>query len=293
MTGRRRSPLTGSGVQVELAQRLRNLRDASGLTLRQLSAKSGYSYGALSQAESGRTVPSWELVTAFVQTCGEEPAQWRQLWEVVRTKVTPSTPLAQQEPTPQQQEADEPADTAPSQDDPADRPGRRGSVRVAAAVAVALALLGVLTWLSLSKPWVGHTAATSSTSSHAARDNTDPYADGCKADEKQVDWQPVHRKGGAAFGTIILMYSPACQAEWGYLNAPNSTAWTIHIATHRVPGQQALRWQFSGHAASGSWGNVLSTLGGCVYAEAYVVDKTGEGPHARTACIQPTAPPHA
>lgn len=282
MTGRRRSPLTGSGVQVELAGRLRNLRDASGLTLRQLSEKSGYSHGALSQAESGRTVPSWELVTAFVQTCGEDPAQWRQLWEVVRTKATspaPPSPPAQQEPVPQ---------------DPP-RPPRRRSVRVAPVLAAALALLGALAWLALGRPGSGsgHTAAAPSARSLAARDDTDPYADGCKADEKQLDWQPVRRKGGAAFGTIILMYSPACQAEWGYLNAPNSTAWTIHIVTHRVPGRQILRWQFSGRAASGSWGNVLSTQRGCVYAEAYVADKAGEGPHARTACIQPTGAPHS
>jgi transcriptional regulator with XRE-family HTH domain len=286
MTGRRRSPLTGSGIRVELAQRLRNLRDASGLTLRQLAAKSGYSHGALSQAESGRTVPSWELVTAFVQTCGEDSAQWRQLWEIVRTEVVPPTALARQEPIPQPQDVAEPAD----------RPRRRRSVRVAAVVAVALALLGVLTWLALSRPWAGsHTATATAASARslAAHDNTDPYADGCKADEKQLDWQPVHRKGGATFGTIILMYSPACQAEWGYLNAPNSPAWTIHIVTHRVPGREVLTWQFSGHAASGSWGNVLSMRHGCVYAEAYVVDKAGEGLHARTACIQPTASPLA
>ncbi|MGW1564678.1 DUF2690 domain-containing protein [Streptomyces sp. NPDC002144] len=151
-------------------------------------------------------------------------------------------------------------------------------------------LSGVLTWLSLSMPWAGdHTSPAASARSIAAHDDTDPYADGCKADEKQLDWQPVYRKSGVTFGTIILMYSPACRAAWGYLNAPNSTAWTIHIDTHRIPGRRAIRWQFSGDVALGSWGNVLSTLHGCVYAEAYVVQGGVEGPHARTACIQPTA----
>src|SRR5450756_3197676 len=80
MSGRRRSPLIGSGFLIELAQRLRDLRDARGLTLRQLAAKSGYSSGARSRAEAGRTVPSGELVTAFVQACGEDPLRWRHAW---------------------------------------------------------------------------------------------------------------------------------------------------------------------------------------------------------------------
>jgi transcriptional regulator with XRE-family HTH domain len=74
----------GSGVGAEFARRLRDLRDASGLTLRLLAIKSGYSQGALSQAESGRAVPSWEITTAFIQVCGDDPSLWRQLWEVAR-----------------------------------------------------------------------------------------------------------------------------------------------------------------------------------------------------------------
>jgi hypothetical protein len=64
-------------------------------------------------------------------------------------------------------------------------------------------------------------------------------------------------------------------------------AWTIYINAFRIPGPGAARWHFSGDMPYGSWGNVLSTRPGCVYAEAYVADKTGEGPHARTACIKP------
>ncbi len=121
----------------------------------------------------------------------------------------------------------------------------------------------------------------------AALDNTDPYADGCKLDEKRLDGQKVYRRDGHLFGTIFLVYSHACRAEWGYLDAPNSSAWTIHINTYRIPGLTATRWHFSGNTAYGSWGNVLSTREGCVYTEAYVVDRDGQGPPARTACIQP------
>jgi transcriptional regulator with XRE-family HTH domain len=288
MAGRRRSPLTGSGIPVELAQRLRNLRDASGLTLRQLAAKSGYSSGALSQAESGRTVPSWDMVTAFVQTCGGDPAQWCQLWELA--------------------DAERPEPSAPSEPEPSKPPlptldidaavpveqVRRRWNRPVTAVAVAAAVVvlsGAAAWMAGGQPprAPANTAAPARVID-AARDNTDPYADGCKADEEQLNWQPVYRRGGRVFGSILLMYSPACQAAWGYLEAPNSSAWTIHIITHRIPGP-VIQWQFSGDVPYGSWGNVLSTRHGCVYTEAYVVDKSGEGPHARTACIQPTPPP--
>jgi len=281
MSGRRRSPLIGSGFLIELAQRLRDLRDARGLTLRQLAAKSGYSSGALSQAEAGRTVPSWELVTAFVQACGEDPLRWRHAWELART---PSPPPARIEPPLPSLEVD-----AADRVRPARRPWRRPVLGGAAAAL--LALCAVVAWLAVDQPRT-HGPLIAAPSVRlvvtAAYDNTDPYEDGCKADEKQLDWQPVYRRSGAMFGSIILMYSPACQAAWGYLNGPNSSAWTIHIVTRRIPGPGIVRWQFSGNIDSGSWGNVLSTRRGCVYAEAYVVDRSGEGPHARTACIQPT-----
>ncbi|HKS99055.1 MAG TPA: helix-turn-helix transcriptional regulator, partial [Rugosimonospora sp.] len=65
-----------------LARRLRGMRDDRGLTLREVAHKSGYSQASLSTAESGRRLPSWDLVQAFVQSCGEDPALWRQLWEL-------------------------------------------------------------------------------------------------------------------------------------------------------------------------------------------------------------------
>ena len=82
MAGRKRAAIEGSGAAVEFAQRLRDLRDASGMTLRQVASKSGYSTAALSMAESGRRAPSWELAEAFVQACGGAPTEWRQLWEL-------------------------------------------------------------------------------------------------------------------------------------------------------------------------------------------------------------------
>jgi len=85
VSGRKRQPLYTTGPRAELAKRLRALRAGRGMTLRELAARSGYSLASMSNAESGRRVPSWEVLAAFVQSCGHDPAQWRQLWEVARS----------------------------------------------------------------------------------------------------------------------------------------------------------------------------------------------------------------
>src|SRR5579859_7634209 len=102
MAGRKRTDLNATGLSGELARRLRAARDESRLTLRQLAARSGFSASALSVAESGRSVPSWDLLAAFVQACGQDPARWRQLWEITQAEAAATREAA----------ADDPADDA-------------------------------------------------------------------------------------------------------------------------------------------------------------------------------------
>lgn len=59
-------PLT----QRSLAIDLRKLRKESGLTISELAQRSHYSAAALSTAASGKSVPTWEMVEAFVEGCG-------------------------------------------------------------------------------------------------------------------------------------------------------------------------------------------------------------------------------
>ncbi|MEU2953706.1 helix-turn-helix domain-containing protein [Streptomyces xanthochromogenes] len=56
--------------QRSLAAEMRALRKSSGLTVSELSARIMYSPAAISQGTSGKTVPSWDLVEAFVRGCG-------------------------------------------------------------------------------------------------------------------------------------------------------------------------------------------------------------------------------
>jgi DNA-binding SARP family transcriptional activator len=174
--------------------------------------------------------------------------------------------------------------------------GRRTSPKWRAALwsacavgAIAVTAGGYMLWSSFPAP-AAH-AARSATRVSAARDNTDPYADGCTGDRKAVDWEQVYWPGGRRlFGTLVMYYSAACQAGWGYLYGPNSAAWTIHIITNRPSDHATMPWQFSGKAKPGSWGNVLSTRPGCVYIEAFVSSKAGTGPWAITPCFIGTLP---
>jgi DNA-binding SARP family transcriptional activator len=170
-----------------------------------------------------------------------------------------------------------------------DRRRRSGGRRVGLWAACALVAIAIgsayLLWPSAAPS--GHEANPAGTVS-AARDNTDPYADHCTADRKAIDWEPVYWPSRKLFGSLVLYYSPACQAAWGYLYAPNSTAWTIHIIPDRPSGDVSIPWQFSGNTGNGSWSNVLSTRPGCVYIEAFVSSMAGTGPRAITPCFTGT-----
>jgi transcriptional regulator with XRE-family HTH domain len=98
MAGRKRSALAATGARADLALELRRLRDDRGMTLRQLAARSGYSAATLSMVESGRRVPSWDVLAAFVQSCGADPAEWRLLWRRAAQQETETT--ASQVPSP-------------------------------------------------------------------------------------------------------------------------------------------------------------------------------------------------
>jgi ABC-type phosphate transport system substrate-binding protein len=63
-----------------LASALRDLRKGSGLNLTQLADKASCSVGALSEAASGKRVPTWEIMRAYVAGCGGDPGDWLGLW---------------------------------------------------------------------------------------------------------------------------------------------------------------------------------------------------------------------
>ncbi len=76
------------------AYRLVKLRDEIGLTSAQLAAMTDYSEADLEEATSGRTLPSWELTSAYIQACGDNPEQWRPWWEHALKSAGPAAAVA-------------------------------------------------------------------------------------------------------------------------------------------------------------------------------------------------------
>ncbi|NUT17992.1 MAG: helix-turn-helix domain-containing protein [Hamadaea sp.] len=89
MVSRGEQPLDPStGILARFASRLRELRESAGRpSYSTLAARTHYSRSALAQATDGRKLPSWPVVQAYVQACGADVEQWRQLWCDVRDGV--------------------------------------------------------------------------------------------------------------------------------------------------------------------------------------------------------------
>ncbi|MEF9905553.1 peptidoglycan-binding protein [Streptomyces sp. P9-A2] len=83
-----------------LVVRLRRLKDHSGLSLRQLAAKTGYSTSSWERYLGGRSLPPRNAVEALASVTGEDPTRLLAVWEVAaeawsgRTATAPAGPIA-------------------------------------------------------------------------------------------------------------------------------------------------------------------------------------------------------
>lgn len=145
--GRRETPLPEAAPAPlrEFAQGLRDLRAAADLTFAEVEERSGYGKGRLSEAASGRWLPSDDVTRGFVGACGGDRAT-QELW-VDRARTLRADPAvaaytgkpAEKEPAPSAVE--------PPADAPAPESHRRlvsqgvGAAMLATAVAAGLLLL--------------------------------------------------------------------------------------------------------------------------------------------------------
>ncbi|MFJ8982946.1 helix-turn-helix domain-containing protein [Streptomyces sp. NPDC102282] len=76
-----------------LVLRLRELRAEKGVSYSVLAPRCHYSVATLSTAASGKKVPSWDVVKAFVLGCDPDAdlAYWRDLWDTARLAGNPRT----------------------------------------------------------------------------------------------------------------------------------------------------------------------------------------------------------
>lgn len=68
----------------ELADQLREVRDRSGRSLRELQAATFVSDSSLSRYLSGRSVPPWPVVVTLCELAREDPARLRPAWLAAR-----------------------------------------------------------------------------------------------------------------------------------------------------------------------------------------------------------------
>ncbi|MET9632817.1 hypothetical protein ABZX92_35720 [Lentzea sp. NPDC006480] len=78
---------------LRFAADLRLLREKAGKpTYRELSKAAHYSVTVLSEAASGRKLPSLAVTVAYVHACGGDVEQWRRRWHEVAESVKPADP---------------------------------------------------------------------------------------------------------------------------------------------------------------------------------------------------------
>ncbi len=76
------------GPVLKMAADLRRLREKAGSpSYRALSRQAHYSAGTLSEAASGRKLPSLPVTLAYVTACGGDTAEWEQRWHAISAEL--------------------------------------------------------------------------------------------------------------------------------------------------------------------------------------------------------------
>lgn len=329
--GRSERPIDGDVESLcQFAAELRELRRKAGSpTYREMAARVHYSASVLSQAASGRSLPTLAVTVAFVEACGGDRRPWERRWQATAAAVHaagrrpaavgaspagPVTPGAAADPAgPQNEEAAGPgvaqhsAEPGITDDDAPDGPvpaapvtapprsGRwRAATLVAGAVAAALVGAGALrSWDARPAPTpASHPPTTPAQARDPVVDGADPERSGCAADGVTIDSQPLIFPRGRLAGTVELRYSAHCRVGWTrFTPAPASGRGAGDTVTVVVvrPTDGARQRFTITYGDLAVYGNILSTERGCVRAEAFVTTGGGTSPVTATGCH--TGPP--
>ncbi|UIX31800.1 peptidoglycan-binding protein [Streptomyces sp. GQFP] len=159
----------------QLVMRLRRLKDRSGLSMRQLAAKTGYSAKSWDRYLNGRSLPPGEAVEAMARTCGDDATRLLALHEVAteawssRLAGAPAQETPEPQETQEAQEAQEARETLEQEPRPQDGP-RRTTLVAGAVALVLIASASVIAVVQLRDGDGGATASprTSPTTSSSA-----------------------------------------------------------------------------------------------------------------------------
>ena len=82
------NPLSPDDPLTQFAENLRQLRHSAGnISYRRLAKRVYMSPSALSQAASGRKLPTWNVTRTFVKGCGGDERAWHEQWSQVRREL--------------------------------------------------------------------------------------------------------------------------------------------------------------------------------------------------------------
>ncbi|MFI5887629.1 peptidoglycan-binding protein [Streptomyces sp. NPDC051554] len=167
----------------QLVVRLRRLKDHSGLSIRQLAARTGYSAKSWERYLGARSLPPTEALEALARTCGEDPARLLALREVAAEGWT-ATP--EQAPTAGHLSSPETAPRSP------ERRALRialvaGSVTLVLAVSSAvLVTVRIMNANNTGSPTASSTTTTRSAAPLAAPTAAPPYS--CRIQQSDGRW---------------------------------------------------------------------------------------------------------
>ena len=268
------------------AAALRDLRARAGSpSFREMGRAVNYAPSTLSDAVSGKRLPTRAVVEAFARACDADPQEWGERWARA-VGENAGLPAAGEQP---ETAIDPPA--AESEPEPQLRSRRGRTVpRDAALVVLTAAIAATVTWFasprgSASTPAAaaGPTATPSAFTTPA--DGQDPAAVGCGTDTVVLGESQV-KIGPAASGTLELKYSPRCQAGWArfYLN-PNSTPMFAEVRVQASDGR-ASAFAYLAQGTMPVYTDLLHPGDGCLKASLIVHPPNQDPITAATPCLQ-------
>jgi hypothetical protein len=116
-------------------------------------------------------------------------------------------------------------------------------------------------------------------------DGDDPRARQCD-DAATLSTVPLYLPDGTRFGDLRLRRSSGCGTAWASAYYSNPFLYTVRLALHRPADGAEVHSEWSNNTPPGSYGDMLSTAKGCVWAEATVRTPRATGPVARTPCLR-------
>jgi transcriptional regulator with XRE-family HTH domain len=261
---------------------LRTLRERAGSpSYRQIARKAHFAVSTISDATSGRRLPTEQVVRAFAEACGEDPDVWA---DKLRQASHPPA-------VPEDRAAALPGRAVGSAAARGGGSDRRFALRwrwvAGGAVVLVMFAGGVATGTAMAAS--PRQFRDDPTFTYPAADGADPIAAGCTGDAQLLDKTPV-LLDGIQVGALELKYSKRCRAGWArvYLYPSGAARLTGTLASVEVTAADGTASLIAArlHQDIPDYTNVIQAHGGCLSAAA-TLDTATPPIHATLSCDAP------